>query len=50
MRGDGPTAVQSKLGHLLSGPQTLSPPLNYDTVISMRVGNHSGDPGKEKNS
>ena len=39
VRGDGPTAVQSKLGYLLSGPLALSPPSNM--VTSMHIGIHN---------
>ena len=39
VRGDGPTAVQSKLGYLLSGPLALSSPSNM--VTSMHIGIHN---------
>jgi len=41
VRGDGPTAVQSKLGYLLSGPLTLSSSSCYSTVTSMHIGIHN---------
>ena len=39
VRGDGPTAVQSKLGYLLSGPLTHSAPSH--TATSMHISIHS---------
>ena len=39
IRGNGPTAVQSKLGYLLSGPLVQSVASN--TVTSMHIGIHS---------
>ena len=39
VRGDGPTAVQSKLGYLLSGPLALSSPSKM--VTSMYIGIHN---------
>ena len=39
IRGNGPTAVQSKLGYLLSGPSVQSAASN--TVTSMHIGIHS---------
>ena len=39
IRGNGPTAVQSKLGYLLSGPLVQSAASN--TVTSMHIGIHS---------
>ena len=39
VRGDGPTAVQSKPGYLLSGPLAASDPPS--TATSMRIGIHS---------
>ena len=39
VRGDGPTAVQSKLGYLLSGPLVHSAPSH--TATSMYIGIHS---------
>jgi len=47
VRGDGPTAVQSKLGYLLSGPLTLSSSSCYGTVTSMHIGIHN-DPGNDQ--
>ena len=41
VRGDGPTAVQSKLSYLLSGPLTLSSSSCYGTVTSMHIGIHN---------
>ena len=43
VRGDGPTAVQSKLGYLLFGPLTLSSSSCYSTVTSMHIGIHNGN-------
>ena len=39
VRRDGPTAVQSKLGYLLSGPLIHSAPSH--TATSMHIGIHS---------
>ena len=41
VRGDGPTAVQSKLGYLLPGPLTLLSSSCYGTVMSMHIGIHN---------
>ena len=41
VRGDGPTAVQSKLGNLLSGPLVHS--VISNTATSMHVGIHEND-------
>jgi len=47
VRGDGPIAVQSKLGYLLSRPLTLSSSSCYSTVTSMHIGIHN-DPGNDQ--
>ena len=46
VRGDGPTAVQSKLGYLLSGPLVHSAPSH--TATSMRIGIHSEHGNEEQ--
>ena len=38
VRGDGPTAVQSKLGYLLSGPLAIQS--SSDTITNMHIGIH----------
>ena len=41
VRGDGPTAVQSKLGYLLSGPLALS--VSSNTATNMHIGIHENE-------
>ena len=40
IRGNGPTAMQSKLGYLLSGPMTSSPGSKDNTNSILHVATH----------